>query len=45
MKGIISLIELGEIAIADLLTSKFETLENPEISGNLFLDIAEAFMG
>ena len=44
-KCIISLIELQEITVADTLVLKFQTLENPEISGDLFLDVAEAFMG
>ncbi|XP_020295500.1 general transcription factor 3C polypeptide 3 [Pseudomyrmex gracilis] len=44
-KCIITLIELNYIRIADELVSKFHMLENPEISGDLFLDIAETFMG
>lgn len=43
-KCLISLIELNEIAIADTLAPKFQALENPEVSGDLFLDVAEAFM-
>jgi general transcription factor 3C polypeptide 3 (transcription factor C subunit 4) len=43
-KCIISLIELNEIDIVDTLVTKFQMLENPEISGDLFLDVAEAFM-
>lgn len=44
-KCIITLIELNYICIADELVSRFLVLENPEISGDLFLDIAETFMG
>lgn len=43
-KFLITLIELDYIAIADQLLPKFYTRENPEISGDLFLDVAEALM-
>lgn len=43
-KFLITLIELDYIPIAEKLLSKFYTRENPEISGDLFLDIAEALM-
>lgn len=43
-KFLITLIELGYIQIADELLPKFYTHENPEISGDLFLDLAEALM-
>ncbi|XP_058794827.1 general transcription factor 3C polypeptide 3-like isoform X4 [Phymastichus coffea] len=43
-KCIITVIELNAITIADTLIPDFLTTENPEISGDLFLDIAEAFM-
>lgn len=43
-KCIISLIELGQTEVVDELVSKFMTLEDPEVSGDLFLDVAEAFM-
>lgn len=43
-KILIILIELNYIHIADKLLSKFYTRENPEISGDLFLDLAEALM-
>ncbi|KAL6255748.1 hypothetical protein P5V15_012992 [Pogonomyrmex californicus] len=44
-KFLITLIELDYIPIAEKLLSKFYMYENPEISGDLFLDIAEALMG
>lgn len=44
-KCLTTLIELGEIEIADSLLPKFYNLENPEASGDLFLDVAEALMG
>lgn len=43
-KFLITLIELDYIQIADKLLPKFYTHENPEISGDLFLDLAEALM-
>lgn len=43
-KFLITLIELGYIQISDELLPKFYTHENPEISGDLFLDLAEALM-
>lgn len=43
-KFLITLIELGYIQIADELLPKFYTCENPEVSGDLFLDLAEALM-
>ncbi|XP_029169654.1 general transcription factor 3C polypeptide 3-like [Nylanderia fulva] len=43
-KFLIVLIELNYIHIADKLLPKFYTYENPEISGDLFLDLAEALM-
>lgn len=43
-KFLITLIELDHIHIADKLLDKFHTRENPEISGDLFLDVAEALM-
>ena len=44
-KLLITLIELDHIEIADALGAKFLKLEDPEISGDLYLDIAEALMG
>ena len=44
-KFLITLIEIDEVEIADKLLPKICAKENPEISGDLFLDIAEAFMG
>lgn len=43
-KFLITLIELNHIRIADKLLSEFYMRENPEISGDLFLDVAEALM-
>lgn len=43
-KFLITLIELNEITMADKLLPKLMK-EDPEISGDLFLDVAEAFMG
>ncbi|KAI4490316.1 hypothetical protein M0802_010693 [Mischocyttarus mexicanus] len=43
-KFLITLIELDEIIMADKLLPKLLT-EDPEISGDLFLDVAESFMG
>ncbi|XP_043684851.1 general transcription factor 3C polypeptide 3 [Vespula pensylvanica] len=43
-KFLITLIELNEITMADKLLPKL-LKEDPEISGDLFLDVAEAFMG
>lgn len=43
-KFLITLIELNEINMADKLLPKL-LKEDPEISGDLFLDVAEAFMG
>ncbi|XP_014219424.1 general transcription factor 3C polypeptide 3 [Copidosoma floridanum] len=44
-KCIISMIELDQIAIAEELVPRFQALESIELSGDLFLDIAEAYMG
>lgn len=44
-KFLVTLIELDYIPIAEKLLPKFYTRENPEISGDLFLDVAEALMG
>ncbi|XP_018398982.1 PREDICTED: general transcription factor 3C polypeptide 3 [Cyphomyrmex costatus] len=44
-KFLIILIELDYIFIAEKLLPDFYTRENPEISGDLFLDVAEALMG
>ncbi|KAJ8665208.1 hypothetical protein QAD02_006870 [Eretmocerus hayati] len=44
-KCLICLIELNQMSIIDSLVEKFKVLENPEVSGDLFLDIAESFMG
>lgn len=44
-KCIISLIELNQIAVADDLVLQFQVKEEIELSGDLFLDIAEAYMG
>ncbi|XP_071560838.1 general transcription factor 3C polypeptide 3-like isoform X1 [Temnothorax nylanderi] len=44
-KFLITLIELDYISIAEKLLPKFYIRENPEISGDLFLDVAEALMG
>lgn len=43
-KFLITLIEFNEITMADKLLPKL-LREDPEISGDLFLDVAEAFMG
>ncbi|KAK2580192.1 hypothetical protein KPH14_012456 [Odynerus spinipes] len=43
-KFLITLIELNEITMADNLLPKL-LKEDPELSGDLFLDVAEAFMG
>ncbi|XP_015178066.1 PREDICTED: general transcription factor 3C polypeptide 3 [Polistes dominula] len=43
-KFLITLIELNEINMADKLLPKLLT-EDPEMSGDLFLDVAESFMG
>ncbi|XP_043485979.1 general transcription factor 3C polypeptide 3-like isoform X1 [Polistes fuscatus] len=43
-KFLITLIELNEIVMADKLLPKLLT-EDPEVSGDLFLDVAESFMG
>lgn len=45
VKFLITLIELDEIQFADKLLPKVCEKENPEISGDLFLDIAESLMG
>ncbi|XP_051173690.1 general transcription factor 3C polypeptide 3-like isoform X1 [Leptopilina boulardi] len=45
VKFLITLIELNEIEFADKLLPKVCEKENPEISGDLFLDIAESLMG
>jgi len=42
---LITLIELDYIPIAEKLLPKFYMHENPETSGDLFLDVAEALMG
>ncbi|CAK9814914.1 General transcription factor 3C polypeptide 3 [Anthophora quadrimaculata] len=44
-KFLITLIELDQMKLAEQLLPKFYLSENPEISGDLFLDIAEALMG
>ncbi|OAD59331.1 General transcription factor 3C polypeptide 3 [Eufriesea mexicana] len=44
-KFLITLIELHQMKLAEHLLPKFYLYENPEISGDLFLDIAEALMG
>ncbi|KAK1133067.1 hypothetical protein K0M31_014429 [Melipona bicolor] len=44
-KFLITLIELNQMKLAESLLPKFYFNENPEISGDLFLDIAEALMG
>ncbi|XP_011067135.1 PREDICTED: general transcription factor 3C polypeptide 3 isoform X1 [Acromyrmex echinatior] len=43
-KFLIILIELDYISIAEKLLPNFYMRENPEISGDLFLDVAEALM-
>lgn len=43
-KCIISLIELDQVGVVDELVLKFMSLEDPEVSGDLYLDVAEAFM-
>lgn len=43
-KILVTLIELDHIEIADKLLPKFYMRENPENSGDLFLDVAEALM-
>ncbi|XP_053984684.1 general transcription factor 3C polypeptide 3 isoform X1 [Hylaeus volcanicus] len=44
-KFLIILIELDQMELAENLLPKFYLNENPEISGDLFLDIAETLMG
>nr|XP_031843348.1 general transcription factor 3C polypeptide 3 [Nomia melanderi] len=44
-KFLVTLIELDQIQLAEKLLLKFYLQENPEISGDLFLDIAETLMG
>ncbi|XP_078034927.1 general transcription factor 3C polypeptide 3 isoform X1 [Augochlora pura] len=44
-KFLITLIELEQMKLAKKLLPKFHTYESPEISGDLFLDIAETLMG
>ncbi|XP_036144134.1 uncharacterized protein LOC105834969 isoform X2 [Monomorium pharaonis] len=44
-KFLITLIELNYIPLVEELLPKFYMRENPEISGDLFLDVAEALMG
>ncbi|XP_076638153.1 general transcription factor 3C polypeptide 3 isoform X3 [Colletes latitarsis] len=44
-KFLIILIELDQMKLAENLLPKFYLNENPEISGDLFLDIAETLMG
>ncbi|XP_034177242.2 general transcription factor 3C polypeptide 3 [Osmia lignaria lignaria] len=44
-KFLITLIELDQMKLAVTLLPKFYLYENPEVSGDLFLDIAEALMG
>lgn len=44
-KCLIALIELNELQVAETLLPNLYENENPEISGDLFLDIAEALMG
>lgn len=43
-KCIITIIGLDEIAVADTLVPNFLSVESAEMSGDLFLDIAEALM-
>ncbi|XP_043793207.1 general transcription factor 3C polypeptide 3-like isoform X2 [Apis laboriosa] len=44
-KFLITLIELNQMKLVENLLPKFYLYENQEISGDLFLDIAEALMG
>ncbi|XP_043581833.1 general transcription factor 3C polypeptide 3-like isoform X2 [Bombus pyrosoma] len=44
-KFLITLIELNQMKLAENFLPNFYLNENPEISGDLFLDIAEALMG
>ncbi|XP_071869331.1 general transcription factor 3C polypeptide 3 [Bombus fervidus] len=44
-KFLVTLIELNQIKLAENFLPNFYLNENPEISGDLFLDIAEALMG
>ncbi|XP_024936016.1 general transcription factor 3C polypeptide 3 isoform X2 [Cephus cinctus] len=44
-KLLITLIELNKVNIADQLLPELMLNEDPEVSGDLFLDIAEALMG
>lgn len=44
-KFLITLVELDEITLADGLLPKLFAQEDPELSGDLFLDVAEALMG
>ncbi|XP_076755892.1 general transcription factor 3C polypeptide 3 isoform X2 [Xylocopa sonorina] len=44
-KFLITLIELNQMRFIENLLPKFYLHENPEISGDLFLDLAEALMG
>ncbi|XP_076284248.1 general transcription factor 3C polypeptide 3 isoform X1 [Lasioglossum baleicum] len=44
-KFLITLIELNQIKLVERLLVKFYLHESPEISGDLFLDIAETLMG
>ncbi|XP_015439993.1 PREDICTED: general transcription factor 3C polypeptide 3 [Dufourea novaeangliae] len=44
-KFLITLLELDQMKLAESLLPKFYLHENPEISGDLFLDIAETLMG
>lgn len=43
-KFLVTLIELNELGFADQLLPKLLNEENPEVSGDLFLDVAEALM-
>ncbi|XP_076233596.1 general transcription factor 3C polypeptide 3 [Calliopsis andreniformis] len=44
-KFLVTLIELDQMKLAEKLLPSFYSNENPEISGDLFLDIAETLMG
>lgn len=44
-KFLVTLIELDQVKLIEDLLPKFYLEENPDISGDLFLDIAEALMG
>lgn len=44
-KLLVTIVELDEIKLADELLPKLYVEEDPEMSGDLFLDVAEALMG